>query len=383
MYKNALRPAWVEINLDNLDFNIEEIKSLIPQNCMITAIVKADAYGHGAVQVAKTLIEHGIISFGVATLEEAISLRNSGIEGEIVVLGLTSETNANIIVSYHITPVIDSLSLAQAISNAATSANTSISGYVALDTGMCRIGYSSDNLSGIDEIKKISNLCGFKIKGLFSHFATADESDKTFAKLQGKKFENYVNALENVGVTIHNKTIANSAAIMEMPYVLFDVARPGIILYGCQPSDQVSKNIIPLRPVMSVRGRIMRLRKVPAETFVSYGRNYTTKKESLIATVALGYADGFPRVYSSLGKVLVNEHFAPIAGNICMDQCMIDVTNIPNVKKGNFVTLMGTEGNNSITAEDIAAVTGTINYEILCAFGQRLPKVYLRQGESI
>ena len=279
---------------------------------------------------------------------------------------------------YDLTPVVMSSENAEAISNAAQKAGKTVLGYVAIDTGMGRIGYLADDFSVVDDIKKITSLSNFKMKGVFSHFATADAADKTFAHLQESKFQAFVDEMEKAGIKVPAKTFANSAAVMEIPSAHFDTVRPGIVLYGCYPSDEVNPSQLEIKPVMSVKANIVRLVKVPVGFSVGYGRKFIAQRESLIATLSLGYADGYPRPYSAHGWVLVGGKVAPIAGNICMDQCMVDVTDVPGVKAGDEVVLMGTDGTHTILADDIAKATGTINYEIVCAFGQRLPKVYIK-----
>ena len=378
MYKEANRPAWAEINLTNAAFNIRNIKAKLGPNVEIMGIIKADGYGHGAIPMAKVLKENGVKSFGVAALSEAIDLRDAGITEEIVILGLTPDLYIDTLLKYDLTPVTASFENASAISKAALEENRVVHGFVAVDSGMGRIGYLPDDPASIEEVVKISRLDGFKIKGLFSHFATADSADKSFALLQEEKYSEFCQKLSGLGVNIPNKTLSNSAAIMEIPSAHYDIARPGIILYGCYPSNEVDKNQVALKPVMSVKANIVQLKKVGVNFSVGYGRKFISKRESLIATVTLGYADGYPRPYSSFGKVIINGVFAPLAGTICMDQCMIDVTDVPDVKIGDEVILMGSDGINTILADDIAEATGTINYEIVCAFGQRLPKVYVK-----
>ncbi|MDD4366755.1 MAG: alanine racemase [Eubacteriales bacterium] len=393
MYKEAKRAAWAEINLSNADHNIKNIRKKVGPDVEITGIIKADGYGHGAVAMAEVLRKNNIRSFGVATLHEAVALRDAGAKEEIVMLGLTPKMYSYTIVDYDITPVVMSYDNASALSDAAQKKGKVISGFIAADTGMGRIGYpvsnpsagtlssgelSAGTLSSILDVKKIEALSCFKIKGLFSHFATADAKDKSYAREQEKNYNRFYDALLASGINIPMRTFANSAAIMELPSVWFDSVRPGIILYGCYPSHEVDKSLIDLKPVMSVRANIVRLALMPEGTSVSYGRKFIAKRESLIATIPLGYADGFPRPYSQAGRVLVDGVFAPIAGNICMDQCMIDVTDVPGVKVGDEVTIIGDSGENTILADDIGDATGTINYEIVCAFGQRLPKVYIK-----
>lgn len=378
MYKEALRAAWAEVNITNLDFNIKQIKEKVGPGRKITGIIKADAYGHGAIKVATVLRANGIESFGVATLSEAVRLRQAGfVLEEIVILGLTPDPYADVIAEHRLTPVVCDYKNAEAISRAARKRGIIVKGLIAVDTGMGRIGYNPDDSTSIEDIKMIQALPNFKIQGLFSHFATADAADKTYSAVQEQRYSVFCKQLLNADVHIPMRTMANSAAIMEIASAHFEMVRPGIILYGCYPSEEVDKRQLRLKPVMSVKANIIQLKQVPAGTSISYGRKYTAARDSLIATIPLGYADGLPRPYSSKGKVIVNGVFAPIAGAICMDQCMIDVTNVPYVRLGDEVTIMGKDGIYEILADDIARATETINYEIVCAFGQRLPKVYV------
>ena len=378
MYKEALRPVWAEINLSNLDYNIKNIKAKIGDREMI-GVIKADAYGHGSVKVAEVLRENGCRIFAIATLQEAITLREAGAKEEIIILGLTPDMYADTIVKYDITPVFCDSANAKAFSDAAAKAGKVVSGLIAVDTGMGRIGYLADDLDyAAEDLKKVAALPNLRIRGMFSHMSTADAFDKTYSHQQEAKYNRFYEAMTAAGIEIPFRTLANSASVMEIPSVYFDACRPGIILYGCYPSDEVDVNQLSLKPVMSVKANIVHLKDVPAGFSVGYGRKYISEKPSKIATIALGYADGYPRPYSAQAKVIVNGVIAPIAGNICMDQCMIDVTDVPDVKVGDEVIVMGTDGKNTILADDIAKATGTINYEITCAFGQRLPKVYVK-----
>lgn len=378
MYKEAIRPVWAEINLSNLDYNIKNIKAKLGSGTKIIGVVKADGYGHGSVKVAEVLRANGVDTFAVSTLQEAIVLREAGATEQIISLSLTPNFYSNVLVEYDITPVISSLENARAISKTATEVGKTVSGFIAADTGMGRIGYLTWDENAVSEIKEISQLPNFKIAGLFSHMSTADSADKTFSRQQEQCFNEFYDKLIAAGIEIPMRTFANSASVMELPSVYFDAVRPGIILYGCYPSGEVDKSSLSLKPVMSVKATISHLKDVPAGFSVSYGREFISKRPSKIATIALGYADGYPRPYAPKGEVIVNGVKAPLAGNICMDQCMIDVTDVPDVKVGDEVIVMGSDGKNTILADDIAKATGTINYEIICAFGQRLPKVYVR-----
>ncbi|MEA5040547.1 MAG: alanine racemase [Clostridiaceae bacterium] len=378
MYKEALRPAWAEINLSNFDYNIKQIKEKAGGRPLI-GVIKADAYGHGAIPCAQVLRENGVKTFAIATLHEAIALRDAGAREEIIMLGLTPDLYADTVAEYDITPVVCDSSNAKAFSDAAVKAGKTISALIAVDTGMGRIGYLADDIpTAVDDIRKMLSLPNFKIKGMFSHMSTADALDKSYSHEQERKYLAFYEGVAAAGIPLPFRTLANSASIMELPTVLFDAVRPGIILYGCYPSHEVDKNQLSLKPVMSIKANIVHLKDVPEDFSVGYGRKFISRRPSKIATLALGYADGYPRPYSPFGKVLVNGCVAPIAGNICMDQCMVDVTDVPGVKLGDEVIVMGSDGINAVTADDIADATGTINYEITCAFGQRLPKVYVK-----
>ncbi|MCF0143527.1 MAG: alanine racemase [Firmicutes bacterium] len=378
MYKDAMRAAWAEINVTNLDYNIKQIKSKVDPRVKITGIIKADGYGHGSVKCASVLRANGINSFGVATLSEAIKLRKAGYEIEqIIILGITPDPYVEVLLEYNLTPVVCSYENAEAIDTAARKAGKTVNCYIAVDTGMGRIGYNPEDPSSVEDVIMISKLQNINIEGLFSHFATADAADKNYARMQENRYQGFYKALLAADIIPPMKALSNSAAIMELPSAHFNQVRPGIILYGLYPSNEMIREAFHIKPVMSVKANIVHLKKVPAGTSVSYGRKWTAQRDSIIATIPLGYADGFPRPYSMKGEVLVNGVKAPIAGNICMDQCMIDVTNVPYVRLGDEVTVMGKDGIYEISADDIAEATGTINYEIACAFGQRLPKVYV------
>lgn len=381
MNKETLRASWVEINLSNLDYNIKQIKKKLGEASEIIGVIKADAYGHGAVQVAEVLRQNDVKAFAVATLQECITLREAGAKETIIVMGLTPNLYAEEIIKYDITPVISSFENARVLSETAEKCNKVLPVIVAIDTGMGRIGYLTDceeNVNAaVEEIKAIKKLSNVSLEGIISHFSMAASEDPDYAQLQGERYFNFINALEAEGVDIPVKTFANSPAVMENPNAYLDAARPGIILYGCYPSDKSDKNLLSIKPVMSVKANIVYLKEIPEGYSCSYGRKFIAKRKSKIGTLSIGYADGLPRTYSPYGKVLVNGHVAPIAGNICMDQCMVDLTDVPDVKIGDEVTIMGTDGINTISADDIANAIGTINYEVLCSFGLRLPKVYV------
>ncbi len=382
MFREALRPVWAEIDLNCIKHNITSIFKLVDKTTTeVIGVVKADAYGHGAVPVSRVLLENGVSSLAVATISEAITLRSADITCPILMLGLTPSIYLEELLRYNLTPIMASSTEALQLSDLAVTANKEVEILIAVETGMGRIGLMP-TAESLKEIKAILELPNIRIKGIFSHFATADESDKAYSYGQLKIFENFYEDLEKAGVPISFKTHANSAALLELPGAHFDAVRPGIILYGCYPSNKVNKNLINLKPSMSLKANILFIKKVPAGYSISYGRKFITERESFIATLPIGYADGYPRSLSGNGRVIVKGEYAPIVGNICMDQCMIDVTDIPNVQLYDEVVLIGTQGNKKILADEIAEKTSTINYEIVCRIGQRVPRVYVSSNTS-
>lgn len=379
MYKEALRAAWAEINLKNFDYNVKQIRAKMGNDREFIGVIKADAYGHGAVQCAQILRENGVKTFAVATLQEAIVLRKAGATERIICLGLTPDMYVDAIIDYDLIPVVCDYLNAKAINEVAAAKGKFVDCLIAIDTGMGRIGYLADDFNfAIEDIKRIAVLPNIRILGLFSHLATADSYDKSFSHEQEMKYRKFYEAVTAAGIPLPFRTLANSATTMELPTMLFDGCRPGIILYGQYPSQEVDRSKLDIKPVMQIKANILHLKFVPVGFSCGYGRKFIAERPSTIATIGLGYADGYPRPFSANAKVLVNGKVCKVAGNICMDQFMVDVTDVPGVKVGNEVIVMGSDGINSITADDIANATGTINYEITCAFGQRLPKVFVR-----
>lgn len=369
------RSAWAEINLGALRSNYRNIKALAG-GADIIAAVKADAYGHGAVKVAWELVKDGVTYLAVATLLEAVLLREAGIKTPIVILSPAPRHNIKDLVDLNITTVVTSYTDALLLSEMAESGsnNKTPEIFIALDTGMGRIGFIY-NEDSIAEIKKISTLSNIKIKGFLSHFASATKDNDAYTLKQLETFANFRSAIEKEVDIPNYSTLSGSGAILFYPEAAFDAVRPGLILFGLYPSEE-SKEKISLTPVMEVKSYIVYLKKVPAGFSVSYNSTFTTTQESLIASLPLGYADGIPRLLSNRGRVIVNGVYAPIIGNVCMDQTMIDVTHVPNVKEYDEVIIMGTQSDKTISADEIAEIAGTISHEIVTGFGLRLPKVY-------
>lgn len=378
----GLRPLWAEISLDNLIHNLREIKKLLKPGTEYISVVKADGYGHGALEVAKACMEEGIRHFAVAMLDEALELRKDGIDGSILILGYTPITEVDKIVSNDISQVCFGYDLAQRMSLTAARLGKIAKIHIAVDTGMGRIGLSPDAESA-DLCLRISKLPCLEIEGVFTHFSSADEADKGYTYMQSQRFSDFLGMLAARGVKFKYAHAGNSAAIIDLPEVQMNAVRPGIIQYGLYPSEDVLKSRIDLRPVMSIKAKVIHVKDVESGTPISYGRKFITQRKSRIATLPVGYADGYTRMLNGKAKVIVNGAIAPVVGSICMDQCMIDVTDCGTVRPGDEVILMGSDGGLNISADTIASWIGTINYEVVCMFSKRVPRVYLKDGNVV
>lgn len=367
------RDVWAEVNLKALEKNIKNIKSCIKNGAKWCAVVKANAYGHGAVAVARKAVEQGADYLAVAVLREAVELRQAGFTTPILILGASPLEEANTIVANDITQVVFTIEQAKALSAAAVAANKAVKVHMAVDTGMSRIGVRPE-LAG-DFAKGVAAMPGIRLEGMFSHFALADAKDKTFAHKQLDNFKLAISKVAEAGVEIEIKHIANSAALLEMPEAHFDMVRAGIILYGLWPSDEV-EHVIELEPLMELKARLVYLKKLYPGESISYGCTFTAKRESMIGTLPVGYADGYTRMFTGKAQVEYQEKRAPIAGRICMDQCMVDVTDLPDIKQGDIVTLYGSH---SLTMDEAANWLGTINYELPCMLAPRVPRVYVEK----
>lgn len=380
MFK-SIRPVWAEISLDNLAHNMREIRR-VAKSKDIMAIIKADAYGHGAMDVAPVLLENGATSLGVAVITEAIELRKAGIKAPLMILGYTPLTFSKEIIKYDIQQTVFTFEYAKALSNEAQKLGITAKIHIGLDTGMGRIGFLP-NEESVSEVYAISKLPNIEIVGLFSHFSSADEEDKDYTYEQLDKFNNFYHKLTKKGVKPKIRHIANSAAIIDLPETHFEAVRPGLILFGYYPSEEIHKEKIHLKPVLTLKTDVVHVKTMEKDMYISYGRKYKTEKESIIATLPIGYADGYTRLLFDKAKVIINGKLAPIVGRICMDQCMVDVTDIGEVKVGDEVILIGQKGNVKFDADDIAELLGTINYEIICMIGKRVPRVYIKDGKII
>lgn len=371
--------VWAEVDLDAVAYNVESIKNNIKEDTKIIAVIKTDGYGHGAIPIARTL-EHDekIWGYAVATAEEAIALREKDIKKPILILGYTFPYSYEKLILNDVRLTVFMLDVAQMISEKAVELKKTCKIHIKIDTGMTRIGIHPDD-EGIKLIKQIASLPNIEIEGIFTHFATADEADKTKAYDQFKCYQNFVEKLEKeANIKIEMKHCSNSAGIVEMPEANLDAVRAGIILYGLWPSQEVKKDgRIELMPALSLKTRIVYVKMVPANQGISYGGTFITYRDTRVATVCIGYGDGYPRSLSNKGYVLVNGQRAPILGRVCMDQFMIDVTDIDGeVCVGNTVILIGNDGQESISMEDLGELSGRFNYELACDLGKRIPRIY-------
>lgn len=377
--EKIMRPVWAEINLDTIATNTKNIKKLVGDKELIS-IVKADCYGHGAVDVVPTLLENGASRLAVAMLTEAIELRENNINAPIVILGYTPLYLGEELINYDIEQTVYDLDYAKELSKIALSFNKKAKIHIAIDTGMGRIGF----LPGDDTVKTINevyNLEGLEVIGIYSHFSTSDEKDKSYANEQLFKFKKVIADLKALGIEIPLKHISNSGAIIDMPETYLNGVRPGIILYGYYPSKEVSNDNLSVKPALTLKAKVAHVKELHKDMYISYGKTFKTNKKTIVATLPIGYGDGYPRALSENAKVIVNGKFASILGRICMDQCMIDVTDIENIKTGDEVIILGGEGDLKFNADDMAEALGTINYEILCRIKSRIPRVYIKNKE--
>ncbi len=368
------------IDLDAICHNIKEVKRVIGPDVKVMPVIKADGYGHGAVPIAKALNEIGVDAFAVAIIEEGITLRKNGITQPIVILGYTSEYQYSSLIQYEIQPTVFCYEMAESLSKIAAALGQNAKIHIKLDTGMNRIGFKPTRES-LEIVKKISKLPNIKIEGIFTHFACADEADKTSAKKQKAEYDKFIGWLSEEGIEIPVKHVSNSASIIDMKDWRMDMVRSGIITYGLYPSEEVSKDVLDLRPAMSLKTHIVYIKEVGPGEGVSYNHTFVTKRNTKIATIPVGYADGYPRALSSKGRVLIRGQYAPIIGRICMDQFMVDVTDIPDVSVMDEVTLVGVDGENRISVEEVANGAGSFNYEFVCGVSKRVPRVYMQNGK--
>ena len=381
--------TWAEIDLNAYAHNITELKRIAGKGTRLMAVVKADGYGHGAIEIAREALKNGSENLGVARINEAVQLREAGLDAPILIFGYTPPSLAQTLIKYDLTQTVYSIAAANSLSGLADRQGRKINVHIKVDSGMGRLGLMLNTpaagslsnrppLNPIHEVLSISRLPGLTVEGIFTHFATADSADKSYANRQLEDFLDFVSRLHRAGLEPPIKHAANSGALIDMPDSHLDMVRPGIATYGLYPSDEVNKSRVALKPVMTLKSRIIHLKKVPAGFNISYGITYQTKKPTTIATVPVGYADGFSRLLSNRGYMLVHGQKVPIVGRVCMDLTMLDVGSVPGVQIEDEVVVFGQDGNKAITADEVAAKLSTINYEIVSTITGRVVRVYLR-----
>lgn len=378
--------VWAEVDLDAIVENVNTIRNNINKETQIICVIKTDGYGHGAIPIAKALErEDGVWGYAVATAEEAHALREQNLIKPILILGYTFPYCYERIIEDEVRPAVYMYDTAKLLSEKAVSMGRSCKIHLKIDTGMTRIGMTAD-AEGLALIRQICELPGLEIEGIFTHFATADETDKRKTLQQLQKFQTFVEMVEQeLDIQIPMKHCSNSAGILEMPQANMDAVRAGIILYGLWPSKEVQdEHKVTLVPSLTLKTRVVYVKVVPRNTEISYGGTFTTFRDTHVATLCIGYGDGYPRSLSNVGYVLVNGQKAPILGRVCMDQLMIDVTDVDgDVCVGDAVTLIGRDGEEEITMEELGELSGRFNYELSCDLGKRIPRIYKVDGMLI
>ena len=371
------RPTIAEIDLDAIAFNLSQIKALVGPGVKICPAVKADGYGHGAVQVSRTVLDEGAHMLGVATLEEAIELRNAAIDSPILILQRIFPDQANECVEYDVRTTVCDHEFAVALSQAACAAGKVAIVHIKVDTGMSRLGVSPDE--AVEFAVAVSKLPGLKIEGVFTHFPSSGDADLTFSQDQIEVFRRVTAQIRDAGVIFPLRHMANSSAILNLPESYFDMVRPGIMLYGLHDTKHILRDV-ELRQAMTLKTKIVFLKEIGVGDSVGYGRTFIAKRRTLVATIPIGYADGYNRQLSNRAPVLVHGIRVPVIGRICMDQVMLDVTDVPDVHIGDEVVLYGRQGDGFISIEEIADLQGTIADEVITTVGKRVPRVYVRTG---
>ena len=370
------------VSLDAIAHNFAEMKKNIAEGTKMIAVIKADGYGHGAEAIARLTDNYSYIwGYAVATAEEALQLRNAGVEKPILILGLVFEEYFREMVAGDIRLTVCEYETAKKLSREAVRQDKTVHIHIGLDTGMSRIGFA-DTPESVEEIKKIAALDHLEIEGMFTHFARADETDKTPAADQLNRYLTFTELLEKSGVHIPLKHCSNSAGIIRMKEANLDAVRAGITIYGIYPSNEVERDIVKLEPAMELKSHISYVKDLEPGASISYGGTYTADKKIRVATIPAGYADGYPRTLSNKGWVLIHGQKAPILGRVCMDQFMVNVSDIPDVKAGDEVTLIGKDGDEFISIETFGDMSGRFSYEFACDISKRVPRVYLKNGKE-
>jgi len=378
--ENQHHLTWAEVDLDAIAHNARGLKERAGEGTELMAVVKANAYGHGAVPVARTALENGASRLAVNRVLEGVELRQAGLTAPILILGYSLPGEAETIVRWDLTPTVTTVEGALALSAMSDRQGKVTPIHVKVDTGMGRFGLLPDEV--VPFVRRIAKLPGLKLEGLFTHFAIADLADKTYTCRQFDRYMQVVRQLEDAGFTIPLKHVANSAADLDRPEMHLDMVRCGIALYGLRPSDEVEP-AIPLKPAMALKSRVARVRTLPPGSSISYGCTYTTTRPTPVALVPVGYGDGYHRILSNKGSVLIGGKRAPIVGRVCMDQFVVDVTGHEGVRQDDEVVVFGRQGEEEISAEEVAALAGTINYEVVTSILPRVTRVYLKEGQVV
>ncbi|WP_457792243.1 alanine racemase [Anaeromassilibacillus sp. SJQ-5] len=380
-----LKRTWAEIHLDRLQGNFQAIQASLAPGSQAMAVVKADGYGHGAAAAAKALREAGAAWFGVSNLEEAVQLRRAGIDGDILILSFTPPEEAGRLAEFAVTQTVLSRPYAEELDAAAQAAGVRVRVHLKVDTGMSRVGFlyhREGDEAVLDDMAAACRLPHLTAEGIFTHFASADEEeDGGFTRRQFALFMDAVRRLEERGVSFALRHCCNSAATLRYPEMHLDMVRPGIILYGLSPAPWM-EGMLPLDPVMELKTTVSMIKDLPADTPVSYGRIYTTGEARRVATVPIGYADGYPRVLSNRADMLLAGRRVRVVGRVCMDQCMLDVTGL-DVRESMVATVFGRDGEAFLPVEELADHMGTINYEVVCQISKRVPRLFVRDGQVV
>ena len=376
------RQVWAEIDLDNLAHNIKQVKENVKKDTLITAVIKANGYGHGSIEVAKVFLENGGDRIAVAILDEAIELRKANIQEPLMILGYTPPVQYDKLFEHNIIQTIYNYDDAKKLSSKALELNKIASIHIKIDSGMGRIGFLPNERS-MEDIIGIWKLPNLHLEGIYTHFSNADELDKSNVNGQYKKYMEFVSILEEKGINIKIKHVSNSASIIDLPNFNLNMVRAGIMLYGLYPSKEVKKDLIKLKPAMTLKTRIANLKTVDKGVGISYGQIFRTDKISKIATIPLGYADGFSRNLTGKAEVFIGGQRAKQVGKICMDQCMVDVSHLDNIKIGDEVVIFGYGNDGYPHVDELAEKIATINYEIVCMVGRRVPRVYISNEKIV
>ena len=373
--------VYAAIDLDCIEENILAMQKNVGTGTKMAAVLKTDGYGHGAIPIAKT-IKNLVDFFAVATIDEALNIRRHGLKHPILILGFLPEDRIVDAIKNGIRPAVFTMDIAEKISEKAVKLGVKAPIHIKVDTGMGRIGYAATEQSE-EEVLRISRLPGIEVEGIFTHFASSDSADKTMTACQYQMFCRFISALEEKGLHIPIKHCDNSAGIIDMPEDSMDMVRAGISLYGLYPSGEVNQKTVALRPALSMKSHIIYLKEVEAGEGISYGSTFVTTRKTKVATIPVGYGDGYQRNLSNKGEVLIRGQRARIIGRVCMDQFMVDVTDLEGVCEGDEVTLIGQDGTERITVEELADLAGTFHYEFICDIGKRVPRIFYRHGQIV